>query len=165
MVAPTCPSSLQTELVLMLTRIAQLPALSLTTAALLFIPPAGSSSLQTELVLMLTCPAQARTILRIGRSWKYHEKQARHRGGNKRQFFITHVTYLSFFSHQDTIVRTGLSVNWVILPTRRRTATRVPQMAREGDAEARHPSLRQGKQAPLFLIIRKMNPPSRRWTR
>src|ERR1700688_1397118 len=97
MVAPTCPSSLQTELVLMLTRIAQLPALSLTAAALLFIPPAGSSSLQTELVLMLTCPAQARTILCIGRSWQYHEKQTHHRSGNKRRQFITHVTYLSFF--------------------------------------------------------------------
>src|SRR5271168_3310657 len=99
MEAPTCPSSLQTELVLMLTRIAQLRALSLTTAALFFIPPAGSSSLQTELVLILTRPAQARTILRIGRSWKYHEKQTHRRSGNKRQF-ITHVTCLSFFSRQ-----------------------------------------------------------------
>jgi hypothetical protein len=63
-----------------------------------------------------------------------------------------------FFHTEATIVRTGLSVNWVILPTRRRKATRVPQMARDGDAEARHPSLRQGKQVPLFLIIRKMNP-------
>ena len=63
------------------------------------VAPAGSSALQTELVLMLTRPAQARTILRIGRSWKYHEKQTRRRNRNNRQI-ITHVTYLSF-SHGD----------------------------------------------------------------
>ena len=141
-VAPTCTSSLQTELVLMLTCIAQLPTCSLTAATCLFIAPAGSGSLQTELVLMLTRPAQARTILRIGRSWKYHEKQTRRRNGNNRQI-IAHVTYLSFFHTNATIVRTGIEahVNWVILPTRQRKPPGAIQMARERGAAARHPSL------------------------
>ena len=83
----------------MLTRITQLRALSLTPATSFLIAPAGPSSLQTELVLMLARPAQARTILGIGRSWKYHEKQTRRRNGNNRPI-ITHVTYL-LFAHRD----------------------------------------------------------------
>jgi hypothetical protein len=94
-VAPTCPSSFQAELVLMLTRITQLRALSLTPATSLPIAPAGSSSLQTEFVLILTRPAETRTILRIGRSRKHHGKQTRRRKGNNHQF-IVHVTHLSF---------------------------------------------------------------------
>ena len=104
-VAPTCPRSFQTELVLMLTRITQLRALSLTPATSLPIAPAGSSSLQTELVLILTRPAETRTILRIGRSRKHHGKQTRRRKGNNRQF-IVHVTHLSF-SHLDNNRKAG----------------------------------------------------------
>jgi hypothetical protein len=89
----------------MLTCVAQLPAFSLATvAALLPVAPAGSSSLQTELVLILTCPAQARTILRIGRSWKRHEKQTRRRYSNNRPI-IMHVTCLSFSHRDNKIVR------------------------------------------------------------
>src|SRR3984957_12060429 len=86
----------------MLTSITQLRALSLTPATRFSIAPAGPSSLQTELVLILTRPAQARTILRIGRSRKHHGKQTRRRKGNNRQF-IVHVTHLRF--HTATINR------------------------------------------------------------
>ena len=113
-VAPTCPSSLHAELVLMLTRITQLRALSLTPATNFFVAPACSSSLQTELVLMLTRPAEARTILRIGRSWKHHEKQTRRRNGNNRPI-ITHVTYL-LFPHRDNNRKAGPKHLSICLP-------------------------------------------------
>ena len=98
----------------MLTRITQLRALSLTPATNFFVAPACSSSLQTELVLMLTRPAEARTILRIGRSWKHHEKQTRRRNGNNRPI-ITHVTYL-LFPHRDNNRKAGPKHLSICLP-------------------------------------------------